>query len=553
MDSRHGERWSTEEIHELVERVRAGVVPSELARIHGRTDNAIQATLFRLLPEQLRPVSRSGSWRVFAETVRSSPADCDWWSRYTDARVRGRANAQSEQTGVALPADRRFVEPAVPAAVTQRGEANPDTSTSVAEDLDTWAANRDSVSLDIDLGAVVTEAISSLSDPRLRFIMQRRIGVLDEEPTTLDSIADVLCLSRERVRQLQNTAVTRLTSRYFRESSSTIASLTAVFDQLGSDVSDGVLALRLLDAIDDTFRCNRVWLLNVLARLGGFPSKRAGQLAALGRELREASAAHQRQQAKALAQIDVSDRIVEGWVRDAVWPPSGLGTPEEPGTSMRRRPDQGALGVHGSFYSHKRGVDVYFESQLEKDAFCVAELSTCVSTYQEQPCAIPYRLNGKVCAYHPDLLLTLTDGRVLLIEVKPLWQIALTANRIKASAGRLYAAQRGWGWLSVADRGRTHRDLHGRFISPSMRSTLDHALSSGPLNWGGMQQLRLATPIAGLDVAAYAYQEGALLDLMPYELARGTVQTTAAANVDSIEARVHAPHAGRWSRCGGHL
>lgn len=127
-------------------------------------------------------------------------------------------------------------------------------------------------------------------------------------------------------------------------------------------------------------------------------------------------------------------------------------------------------------------------------------------------------MDGDPGIYIPDLLITLADGRNLLVEVKPLWQMAVTDNRIKTQAGQRFAHTHGWGWVTIADAGRTYRDLLQRPINPAARQALAKALSAGPIDWPRMQQLRRLTPIAALDVAAYAAQNNVALSLNPYRL-----------------------------------
>ena len=101
-----------------------------------------------------------------------------------------------------------------------------------------------------------------------------------------------------------------------------------------------------------------------------------------------------------------------------------------------------------------------------------AEKSTHVRTYQEQPCAIPYpSIDIDPGIYIPDLLITLNDGRNLLIEIKPLWQMAVTDNRIKTQAGQRFAHNHGWGWVTIAHAGRTYHDLLHRPINPAAQQS----------------------------------------------------------------------------------
>jgi hypothetical protein len=357
--------------------------------------------------------------------------------------------------------------------------------------------------------------------------MLRRLGLLDGQ-TTLESIGDTLGISRERVRQLQNKALARLQSNA-RRSGSPAASLSAVITRIGGADSDDALALRLLNATDELFRCDPVWLVMAMSRMAGHSSQRAGELAAVAHEHRDVYRRQMRENARAQYELATLDRFVDKWTRDAVWPDTGstLGTTRT-SSNRRRMPNNYGIGVCGSFRSEKIGRTVYFESRLEESVFTAAEKSSRVLSYQEQPCEVAYTAaDGRSRTYYPDLLVTLADGRTVLIEVKPLWQMALTTNRIKCAAGQRFAAERGWGWASVANNGRTYRDLLLRELDNRTRETLTRALATGPISWTAMQLLRLRAPITALDVAAYAAQENIGLSLVPYRLGPDGPENTA--------------------------
>lgn len=148
------------------------------------------------------------------------------------------------------------------------------------------------------------------------------------------------------------------------------------------------------------------------------------------------------------------------------------------------------------------------------------ERSDLVAWYQEQPLAVTYRFDGEARRCFPDVFVALADGRGLLAEIKPLWQVALSVNRAKADAARQLAHKRGWGWVTIAGT-RTDRDLAERVVSAAAYETLSGALAHGAvLRWRDVNELRRVAPVDNWDVAAFALQSGARLDLMPYRLSR---------------------------------
>lgn len=73
----------------------------------------------------------------------------------------------------------------------------------------------------------------------------------------------------------------------------------------------------------------------------------------------------------------------------------------------------------GYFPSRKLNRMVEWESLLERDAILYFEFSPGIINYQEQPEVIFFDQGGEMHRYHPDFAITLKDGRVIYIEVKP--------------------------------------------------------------------------------------------------------------------------------------
>lgn len=500
MADRRGTPWAGEEIAELVERIRGGAGRGDVARAHGRTDSAIESAVWRMLPEDRRPAAKSESVELLREVLCSDGAgEVEWWARYRE----GRAEVRSAQEGVTQ--QRRRVKGPVPL---------PEVVQVFAEQP---AVAWEPVDGHSELVPLIAQGVAEISDPRKRYIMACRLGVIDG-PNTLAALGEVLGITGERVRQLQNAALLRM-QRDARRPGSAGAMLAAVFDFLDKDpAAADALAEPLLGAAEE-FQCNPFWLVKLVSRMGGRSAEQAEVIASAAavfhqtRRRRERKLAHQEQQ------IAACDRIVDKWIGAASWPARSQEAASAEDIVRRRMPTASKSAVFGSYTSEKTKAVIYFESLLEESAFTVAEGSSRVRSYQEQPCQISYvGEDGRAHTYYPDLHLTLDDGRVLLVEVKPLWQMALTVNRIKCGAGQRYAAKNGWGWVSVGSSGQTYRDLEERQVDDLTRTRLTAALTEGPISWTKLQQLRLQTPITAMDVAAFSVQDNAGLALTPYRL-----------------------------------
>jgi hypothetical protein len=72
-----------------------------------------------------------------------------------------------------------------------------------------------------------------------------------------------------------------------------------------------------------------------------------------------------------------------------------------------------------AYHSPKLDRPVACESTLEAGFYRFLDQAEVVWTYQEQPVSIPLVLDGAQRRYHPDVLVVLVDGRVMLAELKP--------------------------------------------------------------------------------------------------------------------------------------
>jgi hypothetical protein len=107
--------------------------------------------------------------------------------------------------------------------------------------------------------------------------------------------------------------------------------------------------------------------------------------------------------------------------------PSGV---EHPSESRRRRATRphfhackaspgGSSGYPGLFWSVTTGNHVWYESLLERDRLLLADYDPDVVGIAAQPMWLVGKDNGDTRRHVPDLLLALSDGNFMLVDVKP--------------------------------------------------------------------------------------------------------------------------------------
>ena len=102
--------------------------------------------------------------------------------------------------------------------------------------------------------------------------------------------------------------------------------------------------------------------------------------------------------------------------------------------SRKREVSPNGEGVSGSFFSEKMFRDMQYESHLELQFMLKLEQAKDIVFYQEQPFVIRYQLDGLTYNYYPDLFFAFKDGKGVVVEIKPRYQMALYQNLTKWSA-----------------------------------------------------------------------------------------------------------------------
>lgn len=497
MPVRHGVPWEAEEFFQLIREVEEGLALLRIAKRHQRTLGGISGAATRLIPPQLRPKNRSGSVEILARYLRET-ADVDRRALVLAVRPgavvcsvakhppRQRRVPERECSGMAL-------------------HASDDAPARCSTDAMKFGDSMRHVDLS-DALMLVSAALASLPNERDRNVLEMRLGA-DGQSLTLAAIGAQRGISRERVRQVQESAFRKLAARA-RKAESPGAILRELLDDTCNSAEE--LAKCLLEAANSGFDASPGLVSRFILHAAGFRKEVTTEILALQSAIEESLKARQRQLARDHAAANRADCTIDKWLEYSDWPDELAVPPPIGDLSAQRRVNDS--DVAGSFYSAKLGRIVSYESGLELGVLTLLERSGQVAYYQEQPVLISYSAGSRKRKYYPDLLVAMSDGRCLLIEVKPTESMALSINRTKASAGRAWAHACGWGWLVVSDR-LTFRHLEEYVIAPAAWSLLDRELRErGVLTWRDRLDLRLQHGLTRLDITAYIIQSGAELD-----------------------------------------
>ena len=509
--ARHGVPWEQGEFEQLINEVQQGLTLPELADRHQRTHASITGAALRLIPPALRPTNHSCSVDVLAQYLRENkdtekPLLAAGFRSIRPTAIRSKSVELSQELAMRSTVARHRVD-LTSTVSTQLNHAQTEaTNLDPAVTAEPPAEYAESHHDDVNVGMLVIAAIASLPKNRDCSVLGMRLGI-DGQPLTFTRIGAEWRVSAERARQIQERALGKLARRASSEGTpgSVLKKLLEPFRD-----DDKALATWLLETIHSSFEIPPRIAAKLVLRTAGCTKERTDGVVDFlpavvpSRKARLSNAPRDRGAAESVG----SD--ITHWLEHTDWP-DVIGPPP-PAAQLSAHRITNASDIAGSFYSHKRGCTVNYESGLELDVLTALELSERIAYYQEQPTQIPYTFMGRKRQYFPDVFAATTDGRGLLIEVKPTDNMALSINRAKADAGRAWAHAHGWGWLIVSDR-LTFREIEEHIVPATGWAILENELKTrGTLTWRDILNLRTRHGLTRLDFTAYIVQSGANVD-----------------------------------------
>lgn len=135
------------------------------------------------------------------------------------------------------------------------------------------------------------------------------------------------------------------------------------------------------------------------------------------------------------------------------------------------------------FESARLQRQIACESDEERRVFGWLERSSEIRWYQEQPLAIPYTFDGRRGYYYPDAAVWDRAGRVVVIEVKPLFMMFRQDTLVKALGALEYLHSRGMGYLLIDSRQRTLASVARLPYSADVVETMESLFVHGPIGF----------------------------------------------------------------------
>lgn len=143
-----------------------------------------------------------------------------------------------------------------------------------------------------------------------------------------------------------------------------------------------------------------------------------------------------------------------------------------------------------SFYSDKMGRFVKFSSGLELKFYKLLEYVGDVVEYHEHCFGVIYQIEGQRLIYYPDLFVVLRDRRGILVEIIPVFYMALWRNLVRFEVLRNYCLKNCLGLLVTDGYGcleqMCHYKVNQRYASDVMR----YLRKKGTLDWNTYKRIK---------------------------------------------------------------
>lgn len=365
---------------------------------------------------------------------------------------------------------------------------------------------------------LLVAAMQATLKDRDRDIFDLRYGITDGEPMTLQEIGEVYGVTRERIRQLLVRCHRRLRAKGIRElkkgnmsdpCAELITHTLSSIAQYGDDQNEAIIEFVEQELPHlPVVTCSIPLVCILVSEKSADIKPRQLELVRLFRARIQARG---RKVRKSVERQDILQHVI--WpVRQGRWERSRFND-----RHAQRSVSSDSRGTAGAFFSSKLQRMVEFESLLEHDFLMRLEESAEVSFYLEQPFKIDYEFDGRVHQYFPDVFFLLKDGRGVVVEVKPVFHMALHRNQVKFAALQEYCASRGMG-VMLTDSRRCIQQMLTYPTRPEVEQTILAQLKSGPLNWTRYKTLLSNHHIKRGEFVATVLRHRLQWQLMPFRL-----------------------------------
>ncbi|WP_374097479.1 sigma factor-like helix-turn-helix DNA-binding protein [Jeotgalibacillus sp. JSM ZJ347] len=326
-----------------------------------------------------------------------------------------------------------------------------------------------------------------MNDERNKEILYLRFGLLDGEFYTLQEIGVIYNVTRERIRQIINSAIKKIRYHSNRGFVSCRYFINSIYDwvAIGSEkelLNIALLIIRL-NNFPKTLITNLLCKLCLQSRGDSNTNEKivSNYVVTIQKSLLE-SAFEKRRQKEQYEKI----------FNQVIWHEYRMKfLPSELDSILPKRTvNHSSTHYSGSFYSAKNNKEIEYESLLEYNFCMYLEEVDKVIAYVHQPVKINYRFENGDHVYYPDFLVVLEDGSAVLVEIKGRNRMALFKNLIKFNALHRYCEFKGLGYL-IIEKNQSFLDYVNRRLDPQKETSFLNQIQQKDMDWYSYNKIRV--------------------------------------------------------------
>ncbi|MDJ0840154.1 MAG: hypothetical protein QNK37_26820 [Acidobacteriota bacterium] len=369
------------------------------------------------------------------------------------------------------------------------------------------------------LGLVYILAAGCAPDNQHVEVISARLGLGDEH-LSLQETADILHLTRDRVRWLQERVLNTLVYQLSLRTRSHARLLKELAGRLLA-MEDGEGEAVLFKFCNQFMKDGTDWMIAALLYIVMGYYQTFPEAARKARHLKKAA----RDRADENFRMPASDRLtakIEALLAKGPKPhvePSHNLFPHLEGS--RKKPGDDSLACEGSFLSRKCSLEITYTSQEEYRMLQFLENHPGIVWFQDRVVAVPFVDEGFERRYYPTLALVTGEGRGLVMDVLQPMEMVRRLTLVKALAAQLFLAEQGIGFALCTREGKGPKDLAAHGVSKKKKTALLSLVDDkGTVSWCDYQRLAEEQDLSEEDLISLVLNEDLALQKNPFRLSR---------------------------------
>lgn len=289
----------------------------------------------------------------------------------------------------------------------------------------------------INIGTLINDIISSIFSKRNIEMFRLRMNFSDSEENTLEYIGSLYGITRERVRQIIGRIERKIRTTKYKYKLIEKFNSIAEKDDIINYIIIGIYGLYNYDFL--------TFIFHILDY-----SESSKILKTIREIFKRNSAKIRYSESAILESINYGEYLNSN--ADIVF------------NSLKEERNTNNYNDNGIKKLERFDTEVEYESSLEKEM--LGRLQNCkfVKNIKTQSLKIKYEYNNKPYVYYPDFQILTNDKKIVVMEIKPVYNMMDKNVMIKYKALEKYCLRNGFGYLMIDNRYNTYEKLKNNVV-----------------------------------------------------------------------------------------